>query len=254
MSRVSYANTSIIMFFLLVVFLSGVLTVLAPCVLPILPIIIGGSLGGARRRNPLLITGALAVSIVAFTLLLKASTVFINIPQAVWGYIAGTIIIALGLIEVFPDVWSKVSARFSFSNRSEQLLAQSAEKKTWVGDVLIGASLGPVFSACSPVYFFILASVLPVSFGSGFVYLSVYALGLSVMMLMIALLGQRLVKKIRWAADPKSWFKRGLGILFILVGIFLMTGLDKRIQAGLLNSGWLDVTKWEIRLLESVGK
>ncbi|MEK7623491.1 MAG: cytochrome c biogenesis protein CcdA [Patescibacteria group bacterium] len=242
------------MVLLLVSFIAGVLTILAPCVLPVLPIVVGGSLSGERKRNPIIITATLAVSIVLFTLLLKASTVFINIPQSVWSYISGAIIIFLGLLELFPALWSTISARFGFGNRSDQLLAKSSEKKTWVGDVFIGASLGPVFSACSPVYFFLLASVLPVSFGSGVIYIVAYALGLSSVLLAIAYIGQRLVQRLRFAADPKGWFKRGIGILFILVGIFIMTGLDKRVQACLLESGYVDVNKIEIKLLDLIGK
>ena len=242
------------MFLLLVVFISGVLTVLAPCVLPILPIIIGGSLGGERRRNPLIITTSLAISIVAFTLLLKASTVLINIPQSFWSIISGVIITLLGILSLFPDLWTRASQAMKLGGTSEEWLAKSANKKTWVGDVLIGASLGPVFSACSPVYFFILASILPVSFASGVVYLSVYALGLSLILLLIAYLGQKFVKKVTWAADPKGWFKRGLGILFILVGLFIMTGTDKKVQTYLLEKGLFDVTKVEIQLLQKTGQ
>ncbi len=242
------------MFLLLVVFLSGILTVLAPCILPVLPIIVGGSIGGERKRNPIIITSALGISIVLFTLLLKASTIFIDIPQSVWSLISGVIIIFLGLISIFPTIWEKITARFHLSSSSEQLLSESAKKKTWVGDVLIGASLGPVFSACSPVYFFILASILPVSFGLGIAYLSAYALGLSSILLAIAFVGQKLVRKIRWMADPRGWFKRGLGVLFVLVGLFIITGNDKRLQTYILDKGFFDISKLEIKLLEQVGR
>ena len=146
------------MVLLLVSFIAGVLTILAPCVLPVLPIVVGGSLSGERKRNPIIITATLAVSIVLFTLLLKASTVFINIPQSVWSYISGAIIIFLGLLELFPALWSTISARFGFGNRSDQLLAKSSEKKTWVGDVFIGASLVGLFGLFTRL-FFPLASV-----------------------------------------------------------------------------------------------
>ena len=91
------------------------------------------------------------------------------------------------------------------------------------------------------------------SFGSGVIYIVAYALGLSSVLLAIAYIGQRLVQRLRFAADQRSWFKRGW-ILFILVGIFIMTGLDKRVQACLLESGYVDVNKIEIKLLDLIGK
>jgi len=234
-------------------FVAGVLTVLAPCTLPLLPIIIGGSLreGGAQGKwKPAIITVSLALSLVIFTLLLKVSTVFIDVPQMFWQFFSGILITLMGIITIFPSVWEKISLKLNLSQKSNQALAQSAQKKTYLGDILIGASLGPVFASCSPTYFLILATVLPENFGTGVLYLIVYAIGLSLILLFVALLGQKFVRKIQWAADPKGWFKRGLGILFILVGIFIMTGADKKVQTYILDKGFFDVTRIEGKFLE----
>ncbi len=237
---------------LLISFIAGLLTVLAPCVLPLLPIIIGGSVNDAHDRwRPFIITASLAFTVVAFTLILKFSTAFITIPQEVWNFISGTIIIIFGLISIFPTAWEKISIKFNFLGRSNKLLSESNSKKSRLGEVLIGLSLGPVFSSCSPTYFLILATVLPQSFSKGLLYLIVYALGLSVMLLLIALLGQRLIKRLRFAADSHGWFKRGLGALFVLVGIFIISGVDKKIQTYVATNSRFDVTKLEQKLLQS---
>lgn len=235
---------------LLVAFVAGVLTVLAPCVLPLLPIIIGGSISDHERRNPFLITASLAVSIVLFTLLLKFSTVFIDIPAKTWSIVSGVIIIFFGLVSLFPALWEKLSVALNLGGRSNELLEKSVAKKSHWGDILLGASLGPVFSSCSPTYFLILATVLPQSFASGVLHLVVYALGLSLALLLIAYLGQKLIKKVQWAADPHGWFKRGMGLLFVLVGIFILTGADKQLQTYILDKGYFDITKLEQKILE----
>jgi cytochrome c biogenesis protein CcdA/thiol-disulfide isomerase/thioredoxin len=239
------------MLLLLVSFLSGALTVLAPCILPVLPIIIGGSVQGGQKRNPYLITGSLAVAIVLFTLILKFSTAFINIPQSVWTSISGGILIIFGLISLFPRVWDAVNVKLGLGNRSEEILASSRDKKTRLGDILIGLSLGPVFSSCSPTYFLILATVLPRSLATGIAYLIAYALGLALVLLLISLLGQRFIQKARWAANPNGWFKRGLGVLFILVGIFILTGADKKVQTLLLEKDYFNITNIEQSILKS---
>lgn len=238
---------------LVVSFLAGVLTVLAPCILPLLPIIIGGSVGGEDHKDrlrPVIIAASLAGSIVLFTLALKVSTAFIDIPQSAWSIISGVIILFFGLISVFPEWWEKFAAKFNLQGKSNELLDKSNQKKSRWGEVLLGASLGPVFSSCSPTYFLILATVLPESFSTGLVYLIAYALGLSLVLFLVSIFGQALVSRLGWAADPKGWFKRGLGILFLLVGILILTGADKQLQTKLLDAGFFDVTKIEQKLLE----
>ncbi|PIY92126.1 MAG: cytochrome C biogenesis protein [Candidatus Magasanikbacteria bacterium CG_4_9_14_0_2_um_filter_42_11] len=237
------------MTFLLISFLAGVLTVLAPCTLPLLPIIVGRTADAEGKYRPLIITGSLAVAIVAFTLLLKASTAFINIPPSAWAWLSGSIIIMFGLISLFPNTWKKISLKCSLSRGSSELLQKSSQKKGVWGDILVGLSLGPVFSSCSPTYFLILATVLPQSYGKGVVYLIAYAIGLALMLLLIGYIGQKLVKKLSGVSDPHGKFKRGLGVLFILVGLFIITGTDKKIQTYILDNGVFDITKVEQLLL-----
>lgn len=76
-------------------FVAGVLTILAPCVLPVLPVILAGSLSEKKKWYPYVVTFSLAFSIVLFTLLLKVSTLFIDIPPSFWKNFSGMILIFL---------------------------------------------------------------------------------------------------------------------------------------------------------------
>ena len=112
--------------------MAGVLTTLAPCVLPLLPVIIGGSLGvpnSESRRRAYLITASLGVSVFIFTLLLKASTSLIGISTTTWQWISGTILIILGLISIFPRIWDFASMKLSLQSRSNQRLAGARSQK-----------------------------------------------------------------------------------------------------------------------------
>ena len=223
---------------LLTSFLSGILTVLAPCVLPILPVILGGTLGDKNKWRPLVIAVALASSVVVFTLLLKVFTLFINIPQEFWRYFSGTIILLFGLFLLLPEFWDFLSIKLNFTQSSEGLMQKAQGNRSLWGSVLLGASLGPVFSSCSPTYFVILATVLPVSFGAGLVYLLVYAVGLALILLAIGYLGQFLTKKLKFAANPRGFFKRALGVLLVLVGLGIVSGLEKALEEKLQESGF----------------
>ena len=242
------------MLLLLISFIAGVLTVLAPCILPLLPVIVGGTLsdGGTTRFNKkkaFTIILSLGISVIVFTLLLKASTLFIDIPEYVWKWISGGIVIVLGLVTCFPSLWeNKLLAKLS--TKSNILLGKGDQKKNFWGDVIVGASLGPVFSTCSPTYFIVLATVLPVNFFLGLTYLLTYTIGLCISLLIVSVVGQKIMNKLGVAANPNGWFKRTLGIIFLIVGIAIIGGLDKKTQVFLLDAGFFDVTKIEQTLLQ----
>lgn len=231
--------------FLIASFFAGVLTVAAPCILPLLPVVIGGAALQSndkkyRWSHTTVIIFSLAVSVIAFTLLLKATTSLLGVPQQVWNIVSGFIVIMLGIYFLIPSIWERFSVATNLSVRSNSLLGSSF-KKTGVGrDVLIGASLGPVFSSCSPTYALIVALVLPESFAKGFLYLLAYVLGLALTLFLLAILGTKLVRALGWLSNPHGWFKKIIGILFIIVGIFVLFGIDKDIQTYVLQNGWYD--------------
>lgn len=235
---------------LIVSFLSGILTVLAPCVLPLLPVIIGGSLTTKNFWRPILVTSGLLVSLVIFTILLKASTVLINIDPKFWTYISGGIVTIFGLIYLFPNLWDNISIKLNLSSKSDKLLNSASQKGGWVGQILMGAALGPVFASCSPTYALIIATILPVNFVEGFVYIIAYILGLALVMLAIALVGRSLIQRLKVFSNPNGWFKKFLGVLFLIVGISVITGFDKQVEIAILSSNFFDVTKIEQTLLE----
>jgi len=229
----------------IVSFFAGVLTIAAPCILPLLPVIIGGSFIEASKDKherqwirPLIITASLAVSVILFTLLIKATTLLLDVPQTFWQVLSGSIVILLGIQYVRPGGWEAISAKSGLFERSNKMLGRVSRKKGILGPVLIGFSLGPVFSSCSPTYALIIATILPASFITGLAYLIAYVIGMSMMLLLISYLGTLFTAKIKWAVNPDGWFKKAVGILFILVGVLVITGLDKDIQTFILEQGW----------------
>ena len=232
---------------LILSFIAGVLTILAPCILPLLPIIIGGSIVESendKKENkwlkPVIITASLAVSVIVFTIIIKATTLVLGVPTNFWKFASGFIVIILGLNFLFPEYWTKISAKLGLFKTSNQALGKAYQKKGIMGSILIGASLGPVFTSCSPTYALILATIIPASLFKGALYLSAYVLGLALTLLLVALVGQAFVDKLKWMADPNGLFKKVVGILFIVVGVSIMFGLDKKFETYLLDQGVYD--------------
>jgi len=232
-------------------FIAGVLTILAPCVLPLLPVIVGGAAGTRNRWYPLILVVSLSSSVILFTLILKASTLLIDIPQIFWTGISGGIVLIFGLVWLFPKAWEIISVRLNLLGKSQEGLQKAGRVESNWGAVLMGAALGPVFSSCSPTYFVILATVLPVSLVAGLAYLIIYGIGLALMLGLIAFFGQKLTSHLGWAANPHGLFKKALGFLLVLVGIAVITGYEKKIEAAILDAGF-GVTELETRLLDDM--
>lgn len=230
----------------IVAFVAGILTILAPCILPLLPVIIGGSsLHQNDRKNvsllhPLVIIASLVVSVVFFTLILKYTTSLLGIPTAVWSLLSGGIVLLYGINLLFPVYWEKLMIRSGLGLHAQKVMGASQDQAGIRKDVLLGAALGPVFNSCSPTYALIIAVILPTSFAQGFAYLVAYAIGLGTILFLVSIFGRILVNKMRWMSNPHGIFQRTVGIIFILVGLFVIFGLDKQVQSLVLQNGWYD--------------
>lgn len=234
---------------ILVSLLAGALTVLAPCVAAMLPVVIGASADSDKQRKWRVIA-SLAVSVFLFSILLKATTLFIGIPQYVWSWISGGIIAAVGLSFLFPKAWLHIAHIIGLETLSQKSSAVGLKKSDskWQ-DYILGASLGPVFSACSPTYAVIVAVILPASPAEGLVYLLAFVAGLTAVLAAIAVGGQQLLAKLNFATGADSPFRKIIGGLFVLLGISIALGLDKDLQAWLVNNGWFD---WQVQLEDTL--
>jgi len=235
---------------LVVSFLAGILTAAAPCVLPLLPVIVGGSVlsgadDGDRRsiRHPLTIVISLAVSIIVFSLLLKVTTTLLGIPDAVWSIFAGGIVVLFGITLLSPSIWDRLVTATGIQAASNRMMNRSRDETGMKKDILLGAALGPVFNSCSPTYALIIAVTFPASFAQGFAYLVAYAAGLALVLLAISLFGRAVVDRLNWLSDPHGTFRKMIGAIFIAVGLGVIFGLDKELQAWILENGWYDPIK-----------
>jgi len=233
------------MLLLLISVLAGFLSVLAPCVIVLIPVLIARSSTGQRERSPFFIIAGLSASIFIFSLLLKASTLLIDIPTSTWQLISGLIIVIFGLTYLFPNLWEKIAINLRFQEKANKTSGKALQQKGALGDIILGASLGPVFGACSPTYALIIASILPVSPIQGVIYLLAFVFGLAVALTVIAIGGNKAVQKLGWGINPKGWFKRSIGILFLIIGITIATGYDKKILSYAVENG---IFNWQVNL------
>lgn len=243
------------MLFLAIAFLAGVLTVLAPCILPLLPIVVGSTDPSQKTisRRAVVVIASLSLSVIIFTLLLKASTLLIDIPPDFWKWFSGSVIIIVGIAILFPEAWSKVPGLNKISTSSNQTLTAGYQRGDFWGSALMGFALGPVFTTCSPTYFFIIASVLPASFAVGFSYLLAFTAGLALVLLLVAYFGQRFIGLFTRHIAGTSVTKKIFGVLIIIIGISIITGYDKKFEAWILDSGYGATINFEESLIDRFG-
>ena len=221
-----------------------------PCIFPLLPVIIGGSVSDSKR-NSYFIIGSLVIAIVLFTVVIKLSSDFLGIPTEFWSYFSGVLVALVGLTFVFPTIWSKVPFVTKLHKNSNSFLSKGHNKSGVAGDILIGSALAPVFTSCSPTYLLILAVILPNSLFEGSIYLFAYALGVGTILLFVALIGQSIIQKLGWLSDGNNVFRKIIGVVILIVGIMLITGYDKVFEAWLLDIGFINFIGAEESLLES---
>jgi len=244
------------MIFFFISIFAGVLTLLAPCILPLLPIVIGASEPGSKRHVSLKATTiilSLSFSVIVFTLLLRASTLLIEIPPVFWQWFSGVIIMLLGIIVIFPNLWGKLPFVNAISTASNKAVGAGHQKKSIWGNILVGVALGPVFTTCSPTYFFVLGSVLPANIALGMLYLIGFTFGMTIMLFAVAYFGQRFVNLLMSTVVNSQYLKLVFGLLFIIVGVSIITGFDKTVETYLLNKGFGLTVDLEQQLIEEFG-
>src|SRR3990167_9259199 len=90
-----------------IAFISGVLTVFSPCILPILPIVLTSGIDGNIKRIRGVITG-LVVTFTVLTLILASIVRFLGIPVDTVRLFAVGLLVLFGLSLIFPKIWQKL--------------------------------------------------------------------------------------------------------------------------------------------------
>ena len=236
--------------------LAGMLTVLAPCVLPLLPVIIGTSLDSSGKRNnrkPLVIVWSFSISVLLFTLGLRQAVLSLWLHPDAIVRVAAVVIIVFGIFLLFPNLRKKIAEKTWLESKTWWMIAKT---KWWPrSNILLGVVLWPVLNSCSPTYGFLIGTVLPGSFYYGLVNIIAYVVGLAIVLLAIAYGGRRVIKNLRRASNPTGLFKKIIALLLILVWTAVYTGVDKDIEARLYEK-WLviDTTQFEIDAVEEFDK
>jgi len=204
-------------------FLAGVITAVSPCILPVLPIVLAGGASGEGRR-PLAIIAGLVVSFTVFTLTAASILSALGLPQDVLRNLAIATLFVLAASLLFPQVAYWLERPFAFMTRRRG--------GDLGGGLVLGVSLGLVFVPCAgPVLATITALSAQHRIGFETVFLTIaYAVGAAVPMLLIALGGQRVARRLR--AQSRN-FRRAMGVLLAGAALAIVFNTAQSLQTAL---------------------
>ncbi len=213
-------------------FIAGIVTILSPCILPILPIVLSGSIAGSKRRPWGVVTGFVA-SFTFFTLFLSEIVRRTGISADFLRWFAIVVVAGFGLALILPAFQLVVEKLFT---RLSSLAPTKPRSGFW-GGMLIGLSLGLVWTPCvGPI----LAAIISLSFtgavtGSAVAITLAYAIGTAIPMLVIVSGGRALLDRNRWLVVHSATIQKVFGGLMILVALAIYLNWDRKFQTFILD-------------------
>ena len=212
-------------------FLSGIVTILSPCILPVLPIVLTGSIGG--KSKPLGVVTGFIASFSFFTLVLSALVQTLDIPVNTLRIVAVVIIVTFGLTMIVPRlhlVFDRLMSRLVGSRGSSQ-------KGGFSGGFLTGVSLGLVWTPCvGPI----MASVITLAVsqqvdGGAVLIIAAYSLGTAIPMFAVMVGGRKLLVRFPRLSAKGVGIQRIFGVIMIIAGLMIGVGADRRFQSFVLE-------------------
>lgn len=218
---------------ILFAFLAGVVTILSPCILPILPVILSGSVSGGKRKPFGIVTG-FVLSFTFFTLFLATIVSATGLSATFVRSLAVVVIFLFGLSLLIPGFQAMMEKLFA---RLSQLTPKSQNYTGFMGGLFIGFSLGLLWTPCvGPI----LASVISLAItgsvtSTAFFITLAYSLGTAIPMLMIIHGGRTLLTKVPWLLNNTGKIQKGFGVIMILTAIAIHFNLDRQFQTYILE-------------------
>jgi cytochrome c biogenesis protein CcdA/thiol-disulfide isomerase/thioredoxin len=204
-------------------FLAGLITAISPCVLPVLPIVLGGGVGENRRR-PYAIIAGLASSFLVSILFAAWVLDKLGLPKDLLRNVSIGLLFLLAVILVVPQVGAIIERPLARLSR--------APKSDLGGGFLLGCALGFVFVPCGgPAIGFVTSSAASSDFGFKTIAVALaYTVGVSLVLLAIAVGGRTVSTRIRAGVER---FRIAFGIVLAAAAFALVFNLDTKLQTWL---------------------
>ena len=225
---------------------AGILTALSPCVLPLLPMVVGGAMQ-RHRAAPLLMGIGMTTAFAVAGWILGALGPALDLDPE-WVHQAAAMSLILFGLALWIDPLANLVSRFVQPIAvSADRLAGSVGHESPAAALFFGGLLGLAWSPCAgPMLVSSLALVANGrDAGLGAVLLGLFGLGAATPLVLAAYASRAGFSRLKgWALGHSSGLRHGFGLLAMASGIFIATGLDKLIAARILSvlpDSWMEL-------------
>ena len=233
----------------LIALLGGLLTVLSPCILPVVPFLFAGI---DRTRSSILLT--LGGMVLTFALISSLAVV-----SSEWVIQANNTGRHVALVVMALFALSLISARISgwlaspFVLLGNRLDPQTRKMSGPLGSLMIGVATGLLWAPCAgPILGVILTgAMLQGANAQTSLLLVAYGLGSALSLGTLIFAGRGLVNRLKASIPVTGWLRRVTGFAVLAAALMISTGADKTLLAGASSEG---VSVLEKGVLQSVPK
>lgn len=218
-------------------YLAGLLTLINPCVLPVLPIVLASALN-ADRNGPLALAAGMSLSFVAFGVFVTAFGGAIGLTQDRLAEIGAVLMIAFGLVLLVPMFARRFETAAAGVAASAGSRLNDVDSSDLKGQFFGGLLLGAVWSPCiGPTLGGAIALASQgESLGYAALIMAFFALGVSTLIIGLGLGAREAIRSraqsLRGLAERS---KPILGVTFVVVGLMLFLKFHYVIEAWALE-------------------
>lgn len=222
---------------------AGGLSTLSPCVLPLVPIIVGTA-AATHRLGPFVLAAGLAVSFTVLGVLVTAFGAALGLTGQGLRLAAAVLLVGFGAVLLSEALQARFALLASRASGAGQTALGRFEPRGLTGQALLGLLLGVVWSPCvGPT----LGATITLAsqgedLGQAALVMLVFGLGAGVPLVVLGLLSTAVLKRVRGRLlEAGKRGKRFLGGVLLLAGLAILSGADKRFEIWVLDHapGWL---------------
>ena len=224
-------------------FLAGTLSILSPCVLPLVPIVLGAA-SSAHRWGPVALAAGLALSFTALGMFVATIGFSIGLDAEWFRKFGATLMILLGAVLLVPDLQARLAAAGGPASNWVESRFGGIASGGLGGQFTLGLLLGAVWAPCvGPT---LGAASLLASQGKDLgavgLTMAVFGIGAGLPLLLLGLISREAMH--RWRGRLLGAGGRGkalLGGFLMVIGLMVVTGVDKPLEAALVEAtpDWL---------------
>lgn len=216
---------------------AGMLSTLSPCVLPLVPILVGSALM-THRLGPHALAAGLALSFTLVGVFIVGLGAAVGLDQEIFRNIAAVLLIGFGVLLLSPALQARFAVAASRLGGPGQALINRVSGESLGGQFTLGMLLGVVWTPCvGPT---LGATITLASQGQDLghvaLMMALFGLGAGIPLVLLGMLSRQAMMRFRDKLLVAGKTGKGvLGGVLLVMGILILTGADKTFEAYVLS-------------------